>query len=207
MSLKTGENEMRGAEVPPYPKESRGKHESLSHFLERLEQRRWSWEKSQPTELYGAFLEELSCRYPFDWFGTFTFSEPVSPATAHYWFRRYLAWAKGLTEPYAFRADEYGPGGGRLHLHALVGNVAHLAPYCGESLPPRQWGCSCCWLHRWPCGYARILPYDPTKGARYYVAKYVSKTLGDYEFIGFDQGLIFKSKLEMKEIDNGFHRS
>jgi hypothetical protein len=37
------------------------------------------------------------------------------------------------------------------------------------------------------------------KGARYYVAKYVSKRLGDYEFVGFEEGLIFKSKPERKE--------
>jgi hypothetical protein len=131
----------------------------------------------------------------------------VPPVAAHYWFRKYLASAEGLTKPYAFQADEYGPRGGRLHLHALVGNVAHLVPYCGKRLSRRQWSRPCCWLHRWPCGYARILPYDPTKGARYYVAKYVSKTLGDYEFIGFEEGLIFKSKLEAKEQDYGFHRS
>jgi hypothetical protein len=74
-------------------------------------------------------------------------------------------------------------------------------------LPHGKWGRPCCWLHRWPCGYARILPYDPTKGARYYVAKYVSKTLGDYDFIGFEEGLIFKSKPEGTEKHNGFYRS
>jgi hypothetical protein len=89
VSLKTGKNE-GDKTVPPYPKEARGKHESLGHYLERLQQRRWSWEKSQPAELYGGFLQQLSATYPFDWFGTFTFSDLVSPAGAHDWFRKYL---------------------------------------------------------------------------------------------------------------------
>jgi hypothetical protein len=181
--------------VPPYPKDRRGKNESHGHYFDRLTQQRWSWEKTRPSEVYGAFLEELGKSHPWDWFGTFTFSDLVSPAGAHYWFGRYLTSAAGMTKPYAFRADEYGPRGGRLHLHALVGNVAHLTPFCGEPMPPRHWNRPCCWLHRWPCGYARILPYDPTKGARYYVAKYCSKALGDYEFIGFGEGLIFKSQI------------
>lgn len=193
--------------MPLYPKERRGKKESESHYFERLKQQRWTWEKAQPAAVYGEFLNQLSESFPFDWFGTFTFSEAVSSAAAHYWFRKYLESAVGLTKPYAFRADEYGPKGGRLHLHALVGNVSHLIAYCGEPLPHGKWGRPCCWLHRWPCGYARILPYDPTKGARYYVAKYVSKTLGDYDFIGFEEGLIFKSKPEGTEKHNGFYRS
>jgi len=180
--------------LPALPKDARGKDESLGEYMERLNQQRWTWEQSQPTVLYGEFLDTLAARYQFDWFGTFTFSALVSPAGAHYWFRKYLHFAEGFTQPYAFRADEYGPIGGRLHMHALVGNVAHLVAYCGEHLPPRQWGKECCWLHRWPCGYARILPYDPKLGARYYVAKYVSKALGDYELIGFDDSLTFATR-------------
>ena len=62
-----------------------------------------------------------------------------------------------------FRADEYGPLGGRLHLHALVSNVGHLRRLT--------------WMDRWDArnGYARILKFDPEKGAAYYCAKYVTK--------------------------------
>jgi hypothetical protein len=101
----------------------------------------------------------------------------------------------GLAKPYAFRADEYGPRTGRLHLHALIGNVRHLEIYCGQKLPPNTWGQRCCWLHRWFCGHARIFPYDPTEGARFYLSKYVVKGLAEYEFIGFEDGnLRFSAK-------------
>lgn len=39
--------------------------------------------------------------------------------------------------------------------------------------------------HAWPCGYARVLPYDPELGARYYVGKYVMKHLAECELFGF----------------------
>ena len=69
-----------------------------------------------------------------------------------------------------FRGDEYGPLGGRLHMHALMLNTAHL---------PRM-----AWLNEWNrrAGFARILPFDPTKGAAFYCSKYVTKQLGDYDF-------------------------
>jgi len=191
-------------QMPRYPRDRRGKGELLGHYLARLEQQRWSWEQSQPSGHWGNFLERLGKTYPWDWFCTFTFSNPsVTADGAHYWFRRYLARAEGLTKPYAFRADEYGGQNGRLHLHALVGNVDHLLRFCGERLSSNRWGTECCWLHRWPCGHARILPYDPGRGARFYIAKYVTKNLGDWELMGFDEGLVFKSE---KEKPNGIHR-
>ena len=64
-------------------------------------------------------------------------------------------------KPYAFRADEYGPIGGRFHLHALIGNVSTVTMFCGERLGKWEWGINCCGLHRWPCGYARVFAYDP----------------------------------------------
>ena len=91
-------------------------------------------------------------------------------------------------KPYAFRADEYGPIGGRFHLHALIGNVNSMPRFCGARLGKQQWGIDCCGLHRWPCGYARIFSYDPALGARFYLSKYVTKALGDYAFFGLEPG-------------------
>src|SRR5262245_14861269 len=89
----------------------------------------------------------------------------------------------------AARGDEYGDGprGGRLHIHALIGNVAGLRRYCDQRLPCGEWGMKCCMVHAWPCGYARVLQYDPRRGASYYVAKYCVKSLGDWELYGFPQ--------------------
>jgi hypothetical protein len=68
-----------------------------------------------------------------------------------------------------FRADEIGPQGGHFHLHALIGNVAHLRRMT--------------WVDRWDrlAGYARILPFEQRKGAPYYCAKYVTKQNSDWE--------------------------
>jgi hypothetical protein len=132
---------------------------------------------------------------PWDWFASLTFNRLVSANGAHYWFRRYVDWAeKASGVPIkAFRADEYGSRQGRLHIHALVGNVrvgplfdhGSLLAFCGERLPPGHFGLKCCATHAWPCGYARVFPFDAEKGASYYMSKYVVKSNGDWELIGF----------------------
>jgi len=152
------------------------------------------WSENPLIEALSTFLEELHKTYPWDWFATFTFARTISPNGAAYWFERYLRAAgnEGVAKPYAFRADEYGPLFGRFHLHALIGNVSHLTLWCGDFLPPNAWGKKCCWLHRWPCGYARIFPYDPALGARYYLSKYITKQLASWDLLGIEtENLVF----------------
>lgn len=148
------------------------------------------WSRNPITDAMAHFLDQVHQRYPWDWFVTLTFARVVSPGGAQHIFQSYLdeIGREGVAKPYAFRADEYGPLFGRFHLHALIGNVRHLNFYCGNKLPPKTWGQRCCWLHRWYCGYARISPYDPAKGAGFYLSKYVTKAIAEYEFIGFDDG-------------------
>jgi hypothetical protein len=164
--------------------------------------------KAETREQWANWLSGLA---RWDWFGTFTFSDPISSAGAHYWFDRYLrsvedainGWS--LPDPKrsngwgyadmqatlpriyvkAFRADEYGPRRGRLHMHALIAGVGELKRFCGQSLPPGQWGRKCCFVHAWPCGYARVLDYDPNLGAGYYISKYTVKAFGDWALYGF----------------------
>jgi hypothetical protein len=160
------------------------------------------WSINPVTDAWGKFLEEIHQHHPWDWFVTLTFARgEITPFGAQHMFKRYLReiGQAGAAEPYAFRADEYGPRTGRLHLHALIGNVGHLQFFCGQKLPKNTWGERCCWLHRWYCGHARIFPYDPALGARFYLSKYVVKALGEYEFIGFEQGLIFKSPIKEQQ--------
>jgi hypothetical protein len=68
-----------------------------------------------------------------------------------------------------FRGDEYGPEGGRFHIHALMLNTRDLVRMH--------------WLQEWNrrAGWARILPFDPRKGAAFYCAKYVTKEIGEWE--------------------------
>jgi len=135
-------------------------------------------------EAMGNWLGDLA---PWEVFSTWTFSRPVKVTGAMYWARRHLkTLEKRAGVPlYGFVAAEQGDRGGLIHLHALLGNVGALKPYCGERLRPGRWGRSCCMLHSWPCGIARVVPYDPKLGAKHYVGKYVTKELAEWELFGF----------------------
>jgi hypothetical protein len=135
-------------------------------------------------EAMGTWLGQLA---PWDVFSTWTFSRPTREGGAMFWARRHLRWLEKKAEQpiYGFVGVERGQSGGLVHIHALLGNVGHLKAFCGERLSPGQWGRACCMLHSWPCGLARVLPYDQELGARYYVSKYMSKRLAEWELIGF----------------------
>lgn len=132
----------------------------------------------------GTWLGELA---PWDVFATWTFARPVTVNGAMYQARRHLAVLEKRAELplYGFVAAERGDRGGLIHLHALLGNVGVLKPYCGDRLRPGEWGKPCCMVHSWPCGIARVLPYDPQLGAKHYVSKYVVKSLAEWELFGF----------------------
>ncbi len=135
-------------------------------------------------EIMGSWLNQLA---PWDIFFTGTWSRPVTLDGVLYGARRYLRqverWAG--VPIYAFLGVERGDKGDLLHVHMLVGNVAHLKLFCGKRLAAREWGLACCLLHAWPWGYARALPYDPGLGAAHYVSKYVTKRLAEWDLIGF----------------------
>lgn len=132
----------------------------------------------------GKWLGEIA---PWDVFSTWTFSRITQVGGATFWAKRHLRWLeqKAAQPIYAFVGVERGKSGGLVHLHALVGNVGHLKVFCDEKLPPGQWSRKCCMTHAWPCGYARVFAYNAELGARYYVSKYVSKRLSEWELIGF----------------------
>lgn len=116
---------------------------------------------------FGQFLSQ----FLWDWFLSLTFRDEVTSFRAHRLFARFvseLEKAAGIPI-FWFRADEIGPRGGRFHLHALIGNVAHLRRMS--------------WIDRWGqlAGYARILPFDAQKGAAYYCTKYATKQNGDWD--------------------------
>lgn len=63
---------------------------------------------------------------------------------------------------------------GRLHLHSLVGGDT-------EGSPREAWRD---WFQDPFGGRAKIVVYERDKGAEYYLSKYVSKSLGEYEVLG-----------------------
>jgi hypothetical protein len=124
-----------------------------------------------PTSELRDAMAGFLARFPWDWFLTLTFRDPVPSFTAH---RRFSRFARDIEKaanlPVAwFRADEYGPAGGRLHLHALMINTAALSRLH--------------WMDQWNHrnGYARILAFDPALGAAHYCAKYLTKNFGDWD--------------------------
>lgn len=66
---------------------------------------------------------------------------------------------------------EVGGLGGRLHLHGLIGN---LADYTSRTA---LWSW---WFKRF--GRAQVLRYDAERGAAWYVAKYVTKAVAEWDF-------------------------
>jgi len=163
-------------------------------------------------ELKQAMGDWLGQLAPWDVFATYTFAGPprsadapnwgerlsrtrgvpgrwhgISPAGALYWGRCHLRWLEKVAAQrvYAFLGVERGETGGLVHLHALVGNVAHLRAWCERKLPKGEYRRKCCLVHAWPCGYARVFPYDPKLGAKFYVSKYVAKRLAEWELVNF----------------------
>lgn len=101
---------------------------------------------------------------------TLTFEEHLSERAAIMAFNRLVRWLRKDNPGVGwFCAHEVGKQG-RLHLHALIGGlgpgVSRLALW--------RW-----WYRRY--GRAEFLPYDPERGAAYYISKYVSKDMSYYE--------------------------
>ena len=122
------------------------------------------------THVWAEFLDE----WPWDWFTTHTFRQEIHPEAANkVWNRwihqlnRYVFGVRYTNRPYDgvtwARGLEY-QRRGVIHFHALLGRI----PSTTRRLD---------WMDKWTelAGYARIQPYDSMKGARYYLAKYVSK--------------------------------
>lgn len=119
------------------------------------------------SDAWGDFLSQ----YRWDWFVTLTFEGDVKTFTAH---RRCNVWLRSLEkaagQPIAwFRGDEFGEKFGKFHMHLLIANVAHLHRFT--------------WMKQWKDrnGFARIFEFDPSKGATYYIAKYVTKQFGEWD--------------------------
>lgn len=132
----------------------------------------------------------LSSRWDWSWWVTLTYDprKHASASASHTsvgWARSdadWSAWLDGLCAdaaragdpldpPYWFRGREPNPYRYGTHFHALIGNVP-------ERVSRRE-----AW-RRWfdAHGMARVEPYDPARGAGWYVSKYVVKQLGDWTF-------------------------
>ena len=144
-------------------------------------------QKQQLKQGWGEWLSKLGeANGGWEWWATLTFREPPVDRpgwTKIGWGYSGRAWdkwihelslAKGLCSIQWVRGREYQHWRGVPHFHALITGVADLRR-------DEAWAW---WFERY--GLARILPYNPSLGAGYYLCKYVVKELGD---IQFSQGL------------------
>src|SRR5262249_16524228 len=131
----------------------------LLHNPSRLPETPPATHRDIQKELMATWLEHLA---PWNVFFTGTWSRPVTLDGVLYGTRRFLekleSWAG--VPVYAFVGVERGSNGGLLHVHALIGNIGHLRPFCGKRLSATEHGLPCCLVHAWPWGYARAFPYD-----------------------------------------------
>lgn len=127
-------------------------------------------------DAWGRWIEDLG---PWEWFVTLTFRDP-SPGPTQYtkpgWARAKSAWrdfTKFVDPPLGglrwVRAFEEQPWRGVPHVHALVAgmNTRQFKPVSGFL-----------WKRY---GFCRILEYDRELGAQFYLTKYVTKELADFE--------------------------
>jgi len=147
-----------------------------------------------PAAEYGKWLST----YRWDWWCTLTFRLPPSPRTSLRHFHRFARTLEHHSghRPAAFVASESGGIHGREHLHALVRfpSEAGRLPLLGEGgeFPtgePRSGWLAFMRTTAWKWwfdsyGRALILDYDSDKKAAFYLAKYTTKTLAEWDVIG-----------------------
>ena len=136
-------------------------------------------------DAWGDFADAVGNRKGgWDWFATATFRDPSVEEQAKGWtkvgmgysrracdaFLSELGDRRGMHDLHWFRAREFQRDRRVPHYHMLIGGVKDL----------RRDDAWAWWFKRF--GFARILPYEAEKGARFYLCKYVTKELGDFEF-------------------------
>lgn len=121
-----------------------------------------TWENSELQAATVALAE--SPDHHWEWFATITFRYPVRSLAASRILFSYLAGLPSLLRPTdVLWGTELHRNGGA-HLHCLMNSG-----YCPRSW--KDWNDDCA---RW-MGWARWYPYDPKRGAAWYVTKYVLK--------------------------------
>ena len=110
-------------------------------------------------DAWGAWIERLA---PWEWYLTLTFAEIVHPEQAERKWRAFVKRVEGKRGRAIcwVRALEY-QRRGVIHFHALLAGMEFLAYNAVRQL--------------WPWGFSWIEPYQPGRGANFYLGKYVAK--------------------------------
>ena len=132
--------------------------------------------KGRLRDAWTDFLAEIDQMVPYEWFGHLTHSDETHPEQSN---RQFLRWLREInTDRFGHRYRTRGEGvlvvrasewqqRGVLHYHFLAGGgVARLRRLSYMDL----WASKRCGM-----GWARIYPYDRTRGAVRYTTKYAVK--------------------------------
>lgn len=137
-------------------------------------------------QAWGDFVDEVGKRKGgWDWFATLTFRDRTPAEQKLGWTK--VGWSysekacnaflgalrdrKGLDDLWWVKCREIQRWRGVPHWHAFVGGVQELRRMDMVD-----------WWHDQGYGFARVLPYEREKGARFYLCKYLVKELGDIRF-------------------------
>ncbi|MBA7554900.1 hypothetical protein ES705_47539 [subsurface metagenome] len=103
--------------------------------------------------------------FNWDWWATFTFRYPCMPYSAK---KSFIRFVKGAGIDYFYASEWCGDYHG-VHIHALMSNCEGI----------RRLTTMDKWYEKY--GIARIWPYDERRGARFYVCKYIVKSVADWD--------------------------
>lgn len=153
-----------------------------THHLRDLKvaQERWAFRQRERRLLPQVFGEFIASLAEWDWFMNPTFRDdsrtggPPVRDVALARIDEYLSLLqKAASRPIGWvTAEEFGSMGGRLHCHMLIAGVRNLRRKFWWAEAHRRFG------------RTRIEPFDPTRGAAFYAAKYAAKALGNIHFGG-----------------------
>lgn len=114
------------------------------------------------TDAFGVHLT----RFPWQWYVTLTFRNEVGEQAANsalWQFNRTIRKAQGFAPGFIWVTERQRRD--VPHFHGLMLNVGNLRRLDAKD----AWECN---------GYARVEPYDPMRGANYYIGKYLFKSSG-----------------------------
>lgn len=141
-------------------------------------------------------------QWRWQWFITLTFRDKVNQKTAN---RKWNQWLRAIERALChdigyFRASELQSRRKVVHFHSLMLNIEGLDKYSIDSYlraekyfkqykgreSIEELAVRFFWMDEWNkiAGFGRIYAYDPTKGAHWYLCKYITKELSDYKLGG-----------------------
>jgi hypothetical protein len=124
--------------------------------------------------------------YPWKWFITATFCSAHDAPRRNGAISDYVLNGAGIAlavEDKGFRNTC------RHHFHLLLQTNSSRPGYCFSKKRQRHPLAECCWSHRWVFGHSKVLPYDHTRGAVFYLGRHIVRHGRDWTLILKDDAI------------------